>query len=116
MSTLWATVVPLRNTLPNGDPKKSSFGSKIIQLGQKVTQKLSNLVTLVSGPFYKIGRLFLAKYLVENRSDFFSVDPDGEKGLLVVVRRDVQDEEVGAAERGREDTGVGVHSSADVAA
>ena len=54
--------------------------------------------------------------LIKDGGDFLAIDPDGEEGLLVVVRRDVQDEEVGAAERGREDTGVGVHSSADVAA
>ena len=53
--------------------------------------------------------------LVEDGGDLLAVLPDGEQRLLVVVRGDVEDEEVRPARGSGEDARLGVHAAARVA-
>ena len=60
--------------------------------------------------------MFYKCHLIKNWCNFFSIESDGEEGLLVVVGGNVEDEEIGTTHGSGEDAGIGVHASSNIGA
>ena len=52
--------------------------------------------------------------LIENGSDFFAVQADGQQSFLVVMSGHVEGEQIATTQGASEDTGVGVHAATHV--